>query len=188
MREIVKYGNPVLHRPAEEVKEFNEELKQLVDEMFEIMNNNNGVGLAAPQIGLPIRVAVVDVSPAGYKGRAVLINPVIKNKSKKYTLEEEGCLSVPGLYLPILRHYSISVEYSDLEGRRNILNATGYFAKAIQHEIDHLDGILFVERFVETFDIDKIEDQKLKDQIIEVLDVVNKFKGENLLEGSTKNL
>lgn len=176
MKEVVTYGNEILHKPAQEVIEFGEELRKLVDEMFEIMKEKNGVGLAANQIGIPLRVAVVDVSSAGYEGKAVLINPVIKNKSKKYSLEDEGCLSVPGLYLPILRYYSISVEYSDFEGRRHILNADGYFAKAIQHEIDHLDGILFVERFEETFELEKIEDEETKKKIKDILEVVKSKK------------
>lgn len=176
MKEIVKYGDPILHKPVDEVKVFDENLRKLIDEMFKIMKESNGVGLAANQIGIPLRVAVVDVTPAGYEGRVALINPIIKNKSKKYSLEEEGCLSIPGLYLPVMRHYSISVEYYDVEGRKNIINADGYFAKAIQHEIDHLDGILFVERFVEVFDIEKIEDQELKNRINEVLKVINSVK------------
>lgn len=118
MKEIVKYGDPILHKPVDEVKVFDENLRKLIDEMFKIMKESNGVGLAANQIGIPLRVAVVDVTPAGYEGRVALINPIIKNKSKKYSLEEEGCLSIPGLYLPVMRHYSISVEYYDVEGRK----------------------------------------------------------------------
>ncbi|MCX8029209.1 MAG: peptide deformylase [Brevinematales bacterium] len=175
MREIIKYDNPLLLKPSEEVKDFNDEIKKLVDEMFKVMYASNGVGLAAPQIGIPLRIAVVDVSPAGYEGKVVLINPIIKNKSKKYYLEEEGCLSIPGLYLPTLRHYSISVEYSDFEGRRNIINASGYFAKAIQHEIDHLDGILFVERFEEMFDIEKVQEET-RNRIKDVLDTIKNLR------------
>ncbi len=176
MFEILKYGNEILHRPTIEVRDFDDNLRKLVDEMFKIMKESKGVGLAANQIGVPLRVAVVDVSSAGYEGKAVLINPVVKSKSKKYYLEDEGCLSVPGLYLPILRHYSISVEYSSLDGRRNIINADGYFAKAIQHEIDHLDGILFVERFEESFDIDKIENEEVKNELKKVLQTVKNVK------------
>lgn len=176
MREILKYGSEVLHYPSKEVLKFDEDLRKLVDEMFEIMKNSKGVGLAAPQVGVPLKVAIVDVSPAGHEGKVVLINPVIKSKSKKYYLEEEGCLSVPELYLPIPRHYSISVEYSDFEGRRNIINASGYFAKAIQHEVDHLEGILFVERFREFFDIEKIEDNDIKEKLREVLNIVDAIK------------
>ncbi|MEN2998753.1 MAG: peptide deformylase [Brevinematia bacterium] len=176
MRDILKYENPLLHRPADEVVEFGDWVKELVEEMFEIMAERKGVGLAANQIGVPFKVAVVDVSPAGYEGKAVLINPVIKTRSKKFTLEDEGCLSVPGLYLPVLRHFSISVEYSDFSGRRHTLNADGYFAKAIQHEIDHLEGILFVERFCEAFDAEKIEDAELRNRIKEVLRVIENIK------------
>ncbi|MGC8767365.1 MAG: peptide deformylase [Brevinematia bacterium] len=176
MKEVLKYGSEVLHLPSKEVVEFNDDIRKLVDEMFEVMKNSNGVGLAAPQIGVPLKIAIVDVAPAGYEGKVILINPVIKNKSKKYYLEEEGCLSVPGLYLPILRPYSISVEYFDFEGRKNIINASGYFAKAIQHEIDHLEGILFVERFKEFFDIEKIEDSLVKEKVKEVLSVIDDMK------------
>ncbi|MFN4244636.1 MAG: peptide deformylase [Brevinematia bacterium] len=173
---IVKYGDPILHKPVNRVEKFDGDLKDLIDEMFKIMKESNGVGLAANQIGVPLSVAVVDVSPAGYEGKAVLINPVIKNKSKKYSLEDEGCLSVPGIYLPVLRYYSISVEYYDLEGRKNILNADGYFAKAIQHEIDHLNGILFVERFEEAFGIERIEEEELKSKVRKILQVVKDIK------------
>lgn len=175
-KNILKCGEAILHKPTGEVREFNEELEEIVRHLFEVMSEQGGVGLAANQVGLPLRIAVVDVSPAGYKGRAVLINPVIRNRSKKYTLEEEGCLSIPGLYLPVLRHYSISVEYFDPKGRKNVLNASGYFAKAIQHEIDHLDGILFVERFEETFDVEKIEDEELRRKVKETLAQIKNIK------------
>ncbi len=171
MREIVTYGNEVLHKPAKNVTEFNGELKNLIEEMFEIMYKSNGVGLAANQIGIPLKVAVIDVTPAGHEGKVVLINPKIKSHSKKLILDDEGCLSVPGLYLPVLRYQSVSVEYQDIEGKKQIINAEGYFAKAIQHEIDHLEGILFVERFFEYFDVEKIlEDNKDNEEAIKIIE------------------
>jgi peptide deformylase len=183
MREVVIYGNEVLHTPTNEVNEFGEDLKKLIDEMYEIMYQSNGVGLSANQIGIPSRLSVVDVSPAGHEGKIVLVNPKIKSHSKKLMIDDEGCLSVPGIYLPILRYYSISVEYQDVEGKKHIINADGYFARAIQHEIDHLDGILFVERFFEHFDIDKIleennteEAKKLIENAKEIYDKVKKIK------------
>ena len=176
MKEIVIYGNEILHRPTKEVTEFNGELKNLIDEMYETMYKSNGVGLAANQIGVPLKVAVIDVAPAGHEGKVVLINPKIKSHSKKFILDDEGCLSVPGLYLPVLRYQSISVEYQDIEGKKHIINAEGYFAKAIQHEIDHLEGILFVERFFEHFDVEKIlEDNKDDEEAVKIIETAKEI-------------
>ncbi len=176
MKDIIFYGNEILSKPVKEVTNFDQELRELVEEMGKIMKEKNGVGLAANQIGINLRVAVIDVEPAGYKGKITLINPKVISKSKKLYLQDEGCLSIPGIYLPIPRNFSISVRYQDLEGRNHIINASGYFAKAIQHEIDHLDGILFIERFREVFEIEKIEDENLKKTILEILSKIDEIK------------
>lgn len=142
---IRKYGDPVLETPAAVVSEFNGELRQLADDMFETMYANKGVGLAAPQVGVSQRLAVIDTSagedPAA---RLVLVNPVILVK-EGVQIGEEGCLSIPGFREDVKRAYRVRVRAQDLDG--NYFEAEGeeLLARAMQHEIDHLDGILFLQ-------------------------------------------
>jgi peptide deformylase len=137
----------------------NPSLKQLIADLFETMQAANGVGLAAPQIGLPYRIAVISIPPDveeqedGTKVEVapaqeyVLINPEIVKLGASEVIGLEGCLSLPGWYGEVPRANWVTVEYSDLNGRRHrIRKATGLLSRALQHEIDHLDGILFTER------------------------------------------
>ncbi len=142
---VVKYGDPVLETPTEPVTDFgSEELRQLVEDMFETMYANKGVGLAAPQIGLSKRLAVVDTS-AGEdpQMRRVLINPEISFREGK-EVDEEGCLSIPGFRENVSRAKAVVVKSKDLFGNDVELPAEDLMARAFQHEIDHLDGILFL--------------------------------------------
>ncbi|MGC8758873.1 MAG: peptide deformylase [Bryobacteraceae bacterium] len=142
---IRKYGDPVLEIPAEPVTEFNGELRQLADDMFETMYANKGIGLAAPQVGVSRRLAVLDPS-AGEDPAAklVLVNPVILVK-EGVQIGEEGCLSIPGFREDVRRAYRVRVRAQDLDGNPFETEGEELLARAIQHEIDHLDGILFLQ-------------------------------------------
>lgn len=142
---VVKYGDPVLEAPAEPVADFgSQELLQLVEDMFETMYANKGIGLAAPQIGISKRLAVVDTS-AGEdpEMRRVLINPEITFREGR-AIDEEGCLSIPGFRENVARAQAIVVKGQDVYGNDVEIPAEDLMARAFQHEIDHLDGILFL--------------------------------------------
>lgn len=142
---IVKYGDPVLETPAQPVTEFGtSELRDLVDSMFETMYSAKGLGLAAPQIALSKRVAVIDPS-AGEDptARVVLINPEIVDKQGRQ-IGEEGCLSIPGFREDVTRAMKVRVRAQNVEGESFELEAEELLARAMQHEIDHLNGILFI--------------------------------------------
>jgi peptide deformylase len=141
--EVLKYGNPILRKKAVEIKEITEEIKALCKDMFEAMYSVSGVGLAAPQVGHSIRLCIIDVSK-DKNTPIVMINPKIIEASNKI-LMEEGCLSFPGFYESVKRFENISAQYMDLKGVQRTIKASGFLAKAIQHEIDHLDAKLFID-------------------------------------------
>ena len=146
LREIVKYPDPVLERPGEPVTEFNDELRALVDDMFESMYEAKGIGLAAPQIGLSKRLTVIDLSfKEKPEDKIVLINPEIVFRAGKQH-EEEGCLSLPEIREKVTRAAKVKVKAQDLEGKWFEIEGEELLSRAFQHEIDHLDGILFFRR------------------------------------------
>lgn len=142
----------VLTTPAKKISLFDAELEQEITHMFEVMQKADGVGLAAPQIGLSKRVLVCEYEPKKddvrkyYVPKTVLINPKITKHSKAVELGEEGCLSVPDTRLLVPRYESVSVIGQDTKGERLRIRAKGMFARVLQHEIDHLDGKLIVDR------------------------------------------
>jgi len=144
--EIVKYPDPVLERPTERVTEFNDELRKFVDDMFEAMYAAKGIGLAAPQVGVSKRLTVIDLSfKERPEDKIVLINPeIILREGKQY--EEEGCLSLPEIREKVSRAAKVTVRAQDLDGNWFEMDGTELLARAFQHEIDHLDGILFFRR------------------------------------------
>jgi peptide deformylase len=146
VREIVKYPDPVLERAGEPVTEFNDELQTLVDDMFESMYAAKGIGLAAPQIGISKRLTVIDLSfKERPEDRIVLVNPeVISREGKQY--EEEGCLSLPEIREKVSRSAKVRVRAQNVKGEKFELEGEELLARAFQHEIDHLDGILFIRR------------------------------------------
>lgn len=147
IRDIVLFGDPVLRAPAEEVTEFDAELRALVRDMFETMYHAEGVGLAAPQVGLSKRVLVVDLRKENQDDtRLALVNPRIAWRSEEKAKEPEGCLSIPGLEEIVERSAVVRVEAVDPEGNEVSVDARDLFARALQHEIDHLDGVLFIDR------------------------------------------
>ena len=133
-------GSPVLRQRSVEVGTVDDDVRRLVDDMFETMDTARGVGLAANQVGVPRRVAVVDAD----EDRFVMIDPVIV-ESEGRTAAEEGCLSIPEIYGDVSRPERVVIEATDRQGQRYRKEATGLKARAIQHEIDHLDGILFLD-------------------------------------------
>lgn len=143
--EVVKYPDPVLTRPAETVTDFNAELAQLVEEMFDSMYAAQGIGLAAPQINITKRITVIDVS---FKERPeekiALINPVILDRKGKQ-IEEEGCLSLPEIREKVQRSAWVKVRAQNVKGETFEVEGEELLARALQHEIDHLDGILFID-------------------------------------------
>jgi len=138
-------GSPVLRQRAEPVARVDDEVRRLVDDMFETMRAAHGVGLAANQVGIARRVAVVDVGEEG-PPPLVLINPKIVESGTELDTAEEGCLSIPEIYSEVDRPNAIVLEALDRDGKPYRLNVTGYKARAVQHEIDHLDGMLFLDR------------------------------------------
>jgi len=140
-REVVKYPDSTLRKKSGEIGEITNKIRKLTQDIKETMFANQGVGLAAPQIGALKRVIAIQA-----KTPSVFINPKIIKKSRETTLEQEGCLSFPGLFLKIKRAKEIEVEALDESGKKISLKTEGPLARVFQHEIDHLDGILFVDR------------------------------------------
>jgi peptide deformylase len=146
IREVVKYGNPVLHSPSEPVKTIDSSTARLVEDMVATMYAAPGIGLAAPQIGVPLRVIVIDLSVGEDKGQLItLVNPELVEKEGEQR-HEEGCLSVPGYAGSPARPARVTVRGLDLDGKERIYDAAELLARAFCHEIDHIDGLLFVDR------------------------------------------
>jgi len=142
---VVKYGDAVLEKTTKPVEKFDEELAKLCEDMFESMYAANGVGLAAPQIGLGRRLAVVDVTVGkNPEAKIVLANPEII-RAEGEQREEEGCLSVPGFRGNVARPQYVTVRAQDVTGKSFEMNGEGLLARAFCHELDHLDGILFLK-------------------------------------------
>ncbi|HBL16538.1 MAG: peptide deformylase [Elusimicrobia bacterium GWA2_69_24] len=143
---ITKHGEPLLKRRTEPVdfSALRHELPDLLQNMWDTMYAANGVGLAAPQIGVPLRISVIDTRPEGKPDRLVLINPEILLREGK-VLNEEGCLSLPGLYAKIARHDTVRVRALDENGQAWERTGHGLLARAFEHEVDHLDGRLFID-------------------------------------------
>lgn len=144
VRTLHVLGSPVLRQQAAPVRSVDAEVRQLVDDLFETMRAAKGVGLASNQIGVARRVAVVDVGEED-PPPLVLINPLILDRSDEEETAEEGCLSIPEIFGDVDRAARVVVEALDRDGRKFRVEAHGYKARAIQHEIDHLDGILFLD-------------------------------------------
>jgi len=140
--EIKEYGEPVLREKALPVKEITPEILNLIKDMAETMYVDSGVGFAAPQVGVSKRIIIIDGEE---EGLIVLINPMIV-KSEGEVVEEEGCLSVPGIYSQVKRSSKVTVKALNENGDLIELTKEGLTARALQHEIDHLDGVLFVDR------------------------------------------
>lgn len=154
---IVAYGDPVLRKKAEEIDEDYPELKELIDNMFETMYAAHGVGLAAPQIGLSIRLFVVDASPFAEDDegeidptlkdfKKVFINPIIVEETGEKWAFGEGCLSIPDINEDVMRPERVLINYLDEDFEEHEIELTGLAARVVQHEYDHIEGKLFIDR------------------------------------------
>ena len=170
IRKILTEPNKLLRQISESVEEVGEEEKKLMDDMLDTMYAAPGIGLAAIQIGIPKRIIVMDISRDENKREPkYFVNPVIKNKDKKKSIYEEGCLSVPDQYAEIERPNSCEVEYLDYDGKKKLLKAHGLLATCIQHEIDHLEGILFIDylsKLKKTMIIKKLSKNKINRKVL----------------------
>lgn len=143
LRNIVKMGDPVLRKVCKPVDKFDQKLSQLLDDMVETLHRAEGLGLAAPQVGILKRVCIVEYDDVLYE----LVNPVLVSSSGK-CVDNEGCLSVVGFRGLVERPQVIDVEYFARNGEKKSIHAEGYFARVFLHEMDHLDGILFVDKMI----------------------------------------
>lgn len=147
-RYVVQVGEEVLRKKCQPVRVFGSELNALLNDMKETVRAENGAGLAAPQIGVDLRAVVIDVEEGFFE----LINPVIVAQ-KGEQVGPEGCLSVKGKQGTVRRPYKVKVEYRDRTGKKHKLTAEGFFARAVCHELDHLDGILYIDKADEVYDL-----------------------------------
>ncbi len=178
--EIVFDPNPILREKAKRIKTFDASLRKLTADMFETMRAGHGVGLAAPQIGKPIRLLVAEFEPdkgeRGEKGeklrgfKVALCNPEIVRASDESATDIEGCLSIPGWVGDVPRHVSIVVKGQTPEGKEVRIKAEDYYARVLQHEIDHLNGILFTDRVEDIKTLRKIDPQATEEEV-ELLEV-----------------
>jgi peptide deformylase len=146
IRPILRYGEPLLHQPAKDVTVFDDSLQRMIDDMVETMYAAPGIGLAAPQIGISLRVLVVDLSGGRNANElVVMVNPTFLEREGTQ-LEEEGCLSAPGFNATVMRPARALVRGLDRHGQEQTMEATGLLARAFQHEIDHLEGRVFIDR------------------------------------------
>ena len=146
IRPILRYGERILHQPALDVTTFDESLQRLVDDMIETMYAAPGIGLAATQIGVPLRLFVVDLSGGrNVNDVIVMINPSFVEREGTQ-LEEEGCLSAPGFNATVVRPARAVLKGLNRHGEEQTVSATGLLARAFQHEVDHLDGMVFIDR------------------------------------------
>ena len=171
IRTILTEPNIILRQISLPVVNVGKEEQKLMDDMLETMYDANGIGLAAIQIGVPKRIIVIDISKKeDEKNPMYFVNPVIKNKNSDLSIYEEGCLSVPNQFAEINRPSICEVEYLNYEGEKKILKAVGLLSTCIQHEIDHLEGILFIDylsKLKKTIIIKKLSKQKNKvDRIV----------------------
>jgi len=156
--QIVSYPHPTLRHKSLPIKRVDAKLREIVGEMFELMYEARGVGLAANQVDLPIRLFIVNLeATAGAGEEFVFINPVV-SRPKGSAEKEEGCLSLPELYGPVKRPKQVRINAYGLDGQEIQADLDGLFARVVQHELDHLDGVLFVDRMSETNQLEIIDE------------------------------
>ena len=163
IRKILVEPDPFLRQVSHDVEKVDDELRKLMDDMLETMYAAPGIGLAAIQVGVPKRVIVIDLSKEEERKPLYFVNPKIIVKSKNNSTYEEGCLSVPGQFAEIDRPDQCNISYLDYSGQRKELKAEGLLATCIQHEMDHLEGILFIDhlsKLKRNFIVKKLTKQK----------------------------
>ena len=164
---LFEYPHPVLKQKAEKVEKVDGEIRKLLDDMLETMYESNGCGLAAPQIGISKKIVVIDIAHEDEEANPLyFVNPEIIWRSEEKQSSEEGCLSIPGQRADVERNYSVKVKYLDYNGIEQEMLAEDFLAKAIQHELDHLDGVLYIDHL-----------SRLKRQML--LKKLEKFRKEN---------
>ena len=190
VKKVVRYGEESLREPSREVHKVSQKIKVLIDDLLDTMYAQNGVGLAAPQIGQNLRVFVIDVSTNNEPlNPIVFINPKIIKKSGA-CISHEGCLSFPEAYTDVKRYANVMVKAQDRNGRSFVLEAKegSLLARAIQHENDHLDGILFIDHLMNRFEADEVlkkynlppvQVEKILDEP-ELTEEINKLKQEQI--------
>ena len=158
-RQIREVGDPLLRKKSRTVEVIDDKVKQLIEDMYDTLKAaDDGIGIAAPQVGVLKRVIIVDLSDEDGEGPYKLINPVI-TKSKGEQVCREGCLSVPGLLGDVVRPKGVTVEALNEEGKKVVIKAKDLLAICLCHEIDHLDGILFIDKATELFDADAEDEE-----------------------------
>ncbi len=148
LRKIVRFPNPFLRQQTHEVKTVDKTIRTLVEDMMETMCDVNGAGLAAIQVGALERIFIIDAAAAGGEHTdppRVYINPRFELLSRETDVQEEGCLSFPGIYVPVKRSLTASLRYLDLDGKEQLIEAENFFARALQHEFDHLENRLLFD-------------------------------------------
>ena len=171
VKNILKEPDKILRQVSLSVEKVGKEEQSLMDDMLETMYEAKGIGLAAIQIGVPKRIIVMDISNKDNEKKPMyFVNPLIKNKNSNFSTYEEGCLSVPNQFAEVDRPSSCEVEYLDYNGNKKILKASGLLATCIQHEMDHLEGILFIDylsKLKKSMIVKKLSKQKNKvDRIV----------------------
>ena len=164
IKKIITEPSKILRQKSKTVENVGNEERKLMNDMLDTMYNANGIGLAAIQIGIPKRIIVMDISKNKEKKNPMyFVNPIIKNKNSENSTYEEGCLSVPNYFAEINRPKKCEVDYLDYGGKKKTLSAEGLLATCIQHEIDHLEGILFIDylsKLKKTIIVKKLSKQK----------------------------
>ncbi len=156
---VIKMDNPVLHRKAKKVRKIDSSIQKLIDDMIDTMHDVEGVGLAAPQVGVPLQVIVIQMPDE--EEVITLINPEILKNSEESEMMTEGCLSLPGYRGEVKRFTSVTVKARDREGKLIRVRGEGLMAQALQHEVDHINGIVFVDHLDS---MDKLEKTKEEDE------------------------
>lgn len=184
-REIITLGHPTLRQRARKVTRFGPELRQLIEDMIETMRKAPGVGLAAPQVNVPERVIVVELPADEEEGTPAalyaFVNPEIIKASHEVEEGQEGCLSVPGYVGEVPRYTMVVVRGQDAHGKPQRVRARDYLARIFQHEIDHLDGILFIDRVTDPSKIHKVTAEEAAEPTAEVKEALALATGEETL-------
>ena len=166
LRSIVFSDDPLLRKKSSRVRRITEDIEQLVEDMLETMHAERGVGLAAVQVGVPVRLFVVkipeDLEEPDAGTTLALLNPKIARASKEMEEGVEGCLSVPGWVGDVPRHLEITVKGMDMDGQKTRFKAEGYLARVLQHEIDHLNGVLFIDLATEVWEVEEGEEEAIE--------------------------
>jgi peptide deformylase len=161
VRRIVMFGDPVLRRKSKKVHRIDQSIRQLIDDMIETVRDAHGSGLAAPQVGVPLRIILTSVEDKLH----VVINPEIVDQSEEIVEAEEGCLSIPGWWGPVKRRERVTVRGLSRTGKPIKVKSEGWEARAFQHEVDHIDGILFIDRMEDRSKLHRAETEEEEEDL-----------------------